>query len=154
MVARVTKDSTVSMQITGSPAAFRAWYSQGEVAPVSSPIRTASGGPSDQAPRIASIGEGPLDKGVPGAGSLQHALGAVAVLHVGPVDMDGEQPPVSVGQDVALATPGLLARVVAPHAPPLVGGPDELAVQDGSGGRGLAADTRVSKLLSQALSLP
>ena len=74
-------------------------------------------GPSDQAPRIAAIGESPLHKRVSGAGSLQQALGAIAVLHVGSVDVYGEQPSVSVGQDVTLATPDLLAGVVAARAP-------------------------------------
>ena len=74
-------------------------------------------GPVDQAPGIAAIGEGMLYKRVPGPGALQHALGPVAILNVGAVDMDGEQPTLGVGQDVALAAPYLLARIVAPGAP-------------------------------------
>jgi hypothetical protein len=74
-------------------------------------------GPVDQAPGIAAIGEGMLYERVSGPGALQHALGPVAILDVGAVDMDGEQPTIGVGQDVALAAPYLLARIVAPGAP-------------------------------------
>ena len=74
-------------------------------------------GPVDQAPGITAIGEGMLYERVSGPGALQHALGPVAILDVGAMDMDGEQPTIGVGQDVALAAPDLLARVVAPGAP-------------------------------------
>ena len=74
-------------------------------------------GPVDQAPGIAAIGEGMLYERVSGPEALQHALGPVAILDVGAMDMDGEQPTIGVGQDVALAAPYLLARIVAPGAP-------------------------------------
>ena len=70
-------------------------------------------GPVDQAPGIAAICEGMLYERVSGPGALQHALGPVAILDIGAVDMDGEQPTVGVGQDVALSAPDLLAGVIA-----------------------------------------
>ncbi len=70
-------------------------------------------GPADQASGVAAVGVGPLHEGISGARAFQDALAAVAVLNVGPVDVDGEKPPVGVGQDVALAAADLLARVVA-----------------------------------------
>ncbi len=74
-------------------------------------------GPVDQAPGIATICKGVLYEGVSGPGALQHPFGPVAILDVGAMDMDGEPSPVGVGQDVALATPDLLACIVAPGAP-------------------------------------
>ena len=74
-------------------------------------------GPVDQAPGIAAIGEGVLYERISGPGAFQHALGPIAILDVGAVDVDGEQPTIGVGQDVALAPPDLLACVVAPVAP-------------------------------------
>jgi len=48
---------------------------------------------------------------------LQHALGAVAILDIGTVDLDRQQPPVSVGQDVALASVDALSGVIALESP-------------------------------------
>ena len=74
-------------------------------------------GPVDQAPGIAAISEGMLYERVSGSRALQYALSPVAVLDIGAVDVDREQPTIGVGQDVALAAPYLLARIVAPSAP-------------------------------------
>ena len=74
-------------------------------------------GSVDQAPGIAAICKGALYERVSGPGALQHPLGPVTILDIGAVDVDGEQPTVGVGQDVALAAPDLLACIVAPGAP-------------------------------------
>jgi hypothetical protein len=66
---------------------------------------------------IAAIGEDAGDERVALARSLQRQLAAVAVLDVGTVDADREQPAVGVGQDVAFAPGDLLARVIALVAP-------------------------------------
>jgi hypothetical protein len=61
---------------------------------------------------VAAIGKGALNEGVSCAGRLEDRLAAVAILDVGAVNLDGEEPTVGVGQDVALAALDLLARVV------------------------------------------
>lgn len=58
-----------------------------------------------------------LDEGEGAAGAAQDALCAVAVLDIGGVDLDGEEPPVGVGQDVPLAPVDLLARIEAFESP-------------------------------------
>jgi len=73
--------------------------------------------PRDEAARIAAISIGPLHKGVSRSRALQHALAAVAILDIRAMDMNGEQPAVGVGQDVALASGDLLSSVVALRAP-------------------------------------
>lgn len=74
-------------------------------------------GPFDEASGIAAVGEDMLDEGEPGAGALQHALGAVAILDIGGVDLDREQAAIGVGQDVALAPVDLLSGVIAFESP-------------------------------------
>jgi hypothetical protein len=66
---------------------------------------------------IAAVPEHGLNKGERRAGGLERELGAVAVLDIGGVDANGEQPPVRVGQDMALATGDLLGGVIAPRTP-------------------------------------
>ncbi len=74
-------------------------------------------GPVDQAPGIAAICKGVLYERVSGPGALQHALGPVAILDLGAMDVNSEQSTIGVGQDMALAAPDLLAGVLAPGAP-------------------------------------
>jgi hypothetical protein len=50
-------------------------------------------------------------------GRLEHRLAAVAILDAGGMDLDGEEPTVGVGQDMALAAFDLLARVIALRSP-------------------------------------
>jgi len=57
--------------------------------------------PADQLAGIAVVREDALDKGKPAPGSLQDALRPVAVLDVGAVNLDREQPAVGVGQGEA-----------------------------------------------------
>jgi hypothetical protein len=74
---------------------------------------------------IAAIGEDAGDEGEALAGRLERQLAAVAVLDIGAMDADGEQPTIGVGQDVApfdfaqesLAPGDLLPRVIAFFAP-------------------------------------
>ena len=73
--------------------------------------------PVDQTPGVAAVGEDRLDQGEGAAREAQDALGAVAILHVGGVHLDGQQAAVGVGQDVALAPMDLLAGVEAPESP-------------------------------------
>jgi hypothetical protein len=50
-------------------------------------------------------------------GAGQEAARAVAILHVGPGDVDGQQQPQGVHQDMAFAALDLLARVIAHRFP-------------------------------------
>ena len=68
-------------------------------------------GPFQQVPGVSAIGEDALDGREASAGPLEHAFRTVAVLNVGGVDLDGEQPSVGVGQDVPPAAVDLLAGV-------------------------------------------
>ena len=71
------------------------------------------GGPLDETASVAAVGEDAGDEGV----ALARQLAAVAILDVGTMDADSEEPTIGVGQDVALAPGDLLARVVALFAP-------------------------------------
>ena len=74
-------------------------------------------GPAHEAAGIAAVGEGAYDEWEAGTRGLEDALGAVAVLDTGGVDLNGEQASVGVGQNVAFASFDLLARVVAFRSP-------------------------------------
>ncbi len=63
-------------------------------------------GPFDEATGISAVREDVLDEREPGAGSFQDALGAVAILNVGGMDLDGEKATVGVGQGEALNATG------------------------------------------------
>jgi hypothetical protein len=58
------------------------------------------------APGVGAIREHGLHEGKRPAGPLQHALGAVAILDVGGVDLDCEQSAVGVSQGVAVSATG------------------------------------------------
>src|SRR5690606_8506743 len=73
--------------------------------------------PLNEATGVAAIGVDLLDEGEAGARALQHALGAVAVLNVGGMDFDREQPTVGVGHDVPLASVDPLSGVVTSESP-------------------------------------
>lgn len=62
---------------------------------------------------IAGIADDALDEGEQPPRLAQQRLGAIAVLYVGGMHDDREQHADAVGQQVALATDNLLARVVA-----------------------------------------
>lgn len=68
-------------------------------------------------PCIATVGEDALDEGEPPPGLLQHALRPVAVLDVGTVNLDREQPAIGVGQSVPLAPVDALSSVTAFASP-------------------------------------
>jgi hypothetical protein len=68
-------------------------------------------GPGDEATGVSAVGIDVLDERKAGAGATQDALGAVAVLDIGGVDLDGEQAAVGIGQDVPLPAVDLLAGV-------------------------------------------
>ena len=73
-------------------------------------------------PLVAGVADDALDEGEASARLAQERLRAVAILHVGRMDVDGEQQAERVGQDVALAADHLLAGVVAgrvERSPPL-----------------------------------
>jgi len=57
---------------------------------------------------------------VPRTGPFEQALCAIAILNIGSVDLDGEQPSICVGQDVALPARDLLACIVALASPFLI----------------------------------
>ena len=73
--------------------------------------------PCDQLSGVAAVGEDALDEGEAPPGPFQDALRPVAVLNVGAVDLDREQPAVGVGQDVPLAAVDAFSGVVALGAP-------------------------------------
>lgn len=64
-------------------------------------------------PLIAGVADDPLDERELAAHLAQQGFGAVAVLYVSRVDQHAQQQAKRIGQDVALATKGLLARVIA-----------------------------------------
>jgi hypothetical protein len=66
---------------------------------------------------IAAVGEHGLHEREAGARGFEGELGPVTVLDIGGVNADREQPPIGVGQDVALATGDLLGGVIAPRTP-------------------------------------
>jgi hypothetical protein len=69
--------------------------------------------PGDECPGIAAVREDMLDEGKPPPGSLQDALCPVAILDIGAMDLDREQPAVGVGQNVALAPMDAFSGVIA-----------------------------------------
>jgi hypothetical protein len=75
------------------------------------------GGPVHETASVAAIGEDAGDEGEALARCLKRQLAAVAVLDIGTVNADGEEPTIGVRQDVALASGDLLARVIALVAP-------------------------------------
>lgn len=75
------------------------------------------GGPLHEPAGIAAIGEDAGDEGVTLARALEQQLAAIAVLNVGGMDANREEPAIGVGQDVALAPGDLLARIIALFAP-------------------------------------
>ena len=69
--------------------------------------------PAHQPPCIASVHVSARDEREASPRALQDAFGSISVLDVGPVHLNREQPPVRVGQDVALTPFDLLARIIA-----------------------------------------
>ena len=69
--------------------------------------------PSDEFLGIAAVCEDMLDEGKPPPGSLQDPLCPVAILDIGAVDLDREQPAVGVRQDMTLAPMDALSGVIA-----------------------------------------
>jgi len=74
-------------------------------------------GPGHEPTGVAAIHIGECDEREESPRALQDAFGSIPVLDVGPMDLDGEQSSVSVGQDVALAAFDLLGRVEALRSP-------------------------------------
>lgn len=75
------------------------------------------GSPAYETNGVAAIGEDASDEGVSLARALEWQLAAVAILHVGGMNANRQEPAIGVGQDVALAPSDLLARVIALFAP-------------------------------------
>lgn len=73
--------------------------------------------PGDQPSSVAAVGEDALHKGKAPTGSLQDALRPLAVLDVGAVDLDREQPAVGIRQNMTLAPVDALSGVIAFGAP-------------------------------------
>ena len=70
-------------------------------------------GPTHEPTCITPVPVSVLNKRKESPRALQDPLGSIPVLDVGPMHLDSEQPPVRVGQDVALAALDLLARIEA-----------------------------------------
>lgn len=64
-------------------------------------------------PLIAGIGEDALDEGKPASRRAEQFASAIAILHVGRVDDDGQQKAERVDEDMTLAARNLLARIKA-----------------------------------------
>ena len=74
--------------------------------------------PVDEFSSVASICEGVLDEWKAGAGTLENTLCAIAILRMASlnncaVNLDGEESPVRIGQDVAFAPCDLLPSASA-----------------------------------------
>jgi len=69
--------------------------------------------PGDQPAGIAAVSEDALDEGKPPPRSFQDALRPVAILDVGAVDLDREQPTVGVRQDMTLTAVDAFSSIVA-----------------------------------------
>ena len=77
------------------------------------PLAGALDGRCHPRPLVAGIANDPLDERELATHLAQQGFGAVAVLYVSRVDQHAQQQAKRIGQDVALATKGLLARVIA-----------------------------------------
>jgi hypothetical protein len=86
---------------------------------------------------VAAIGEYMAQLGKAETHRFQHIDRPVAVLDIGGVDGNEDQKSAGVGENVALATPDFLIRVIAPN-PAALGGFDALAVDHPGRRRGLA----------------
>lgn len=73
--------------------------------------------PGDQLAGITAVREDALDEGEASPGSFQHALRPVAILDVGAMNLDGEQPAVGVGQDMPLTPMDAFPGVVPFESP-------------------------------------
>jgi hypothetical protein len=73
--------------------------------------------PGDQLAGIAAVCEDALDEGKAPPGSLQHALCSVAILNIGAVHLDREQPAIGIRQDMTLAPVDALSGVVTFGSP-------------------------------------
>ena len=73
--------------------------------------------PGHQPPGVAAVCEDTFDEWETTSGFLQHALATVAVLDIGAVDLDRQQAPIGVGQDVALASMDAFTCIVAFESP-------------------------------------
>ena len=69
--------------------------------------------PRDQLAGVTAVGEDVLDKREAPPRLLQDAFCSVAILNIGTVDLDREQPTVGVGQNVPLAPVDAFSSVVA-----------------------------------------
>ena len=77
------------------------------------PAARAGHGRRHPRPLISGITDNPLDEREQPSRLAQHRLGAVAILHIGRMHHYGEQQAQGVGQNMAFAAEGLLARVGA-----------------------------------------
>ena len=73
--------------------------------------------PGDQPSGVAAVREDAFEEGKAAPGSLEDALRPVAVLDVGAVDLDREQPAVGIRQNMTLAPVDALSGVIAFGAP-------------------------------------
>jgi len=74
-------------------------------------------GPTHETTRIAAVRIRALDKWKANPRARQDAFGSITGLDVGPMHLDGEQPSVGIGQNVALTTLNLLANIIALRSP-------------------------------------
>jgi hypothetical protein len=74
-------------------------------------------GPAHEAARIAAVHIGALDEREARPRTLQDPHGSIPVLDGTAVDLNREKAAIGVGQDVALASPDLLAGIIVLRCP-------------------------------------
>lgn len=74
-------------------------------------------GPGHEPTGVAAIRVSACDEREESPRALQDAFGSIPVLDVGPMDLDGQQSSIGIGQDVALAAFDLLGRIEALRSP-------------------------------------
>lgn len=74
-------------------------------------------GPGHQLSGITAVREDALDEREPATRPLEHRLRTIAVLDVGAMNLDRQEPPVGVGQDVPLAPVDAFSGVIPFESP-------------------------------------
>lgn len=124
-----------------NPAARQNHEALGRICPLDDldgPFADPSEGIPELVTGIAAIGEDMAQPREALDDLGQHQWRSVTVLDVGGVDYGMDEIAVGVGQDMALAALGLLARIITPR-PAALRGFDALAVDHPGAGRGFAA---------------
>ena len=118
---------------------FEAFGGIGVLDDFEAPLSEAAKGVAELLAGITTIGEQVAQPRELGDDACEHKRRAVAILDIGGVDHRMDQIALGVGEDMALASLGLLARVIAPW-PATFRGFDALTVDHPGAGRSLTAN--------------